>query len=80
MLFFQGTPQRQNAISQNTQTTKIPRINKDQSTNSKKGELAPQESDPDRDVMTFLVKDLKDEDFFMETPVAAYFTLIMGNF
>ena len=29
--------------------------------------------------MTFLVKDLKDEDFLMETPVAAYFTLIMGS-
>lgn len=29
--------------------------------------------------MNFLVKDLKDEDFLMETPVAAYFTLIMGS-
>ena len=66
--------QNQNGI----QTTKIPRVNKDQS-ETKKGELAPQEADPDRDIMTFLVKDLKDEDFLMETPVAAYFTLILGT-
>ena len=66
--------QNQNGI----QTTKIPRVSKDQS-ETKKGELAPQEADPDRDIMTFLVKDLKDEDFLMETPVAAYFTLILGT-
>ena len=67
--------QNQNGI----QTTKIPRVSKDQS-ETKKGELAPQEADPDRDIMTFLVKDLKDEDFLMETPVAAYFTLILGTY
>ena len=66
--------QNQNGI----QTTKIPRVSKGQS-ETKKGELAPQEADPDRDIMTFLVKDLKDEDFLMETPVAAYFTLILGT-
>ena len=65
--------QNQNGI----QTTKIPRVSKVSET--KKGELAPQEADPDRDIMTFLVKDLKDEDFLMETPVAAYFTLILGT-
>ena len=67
--------QNQNGI----QTTKIPRVNKGQKSEMEKGEFAPQEADPDRDIMTFLVKDLKDEDFLMETPVAAYFTLILGT-
>ena len=60
-------------------TTKKPRIIQTDS-GTKKGELAPQDPDPDQEIMKFLVKDLKDEDFIMETPLAAYFTLITGKF
>ena len=59
-------------------TTKIPRIKSDSGGQSKKGELAPQDPEPDLETQKLLLKDLKPEDFVMETPLAAYFTLIVG--
>ena len=46
---------------------------------SRKGELAPQDPDVDLEYQNFLLKDLKPEDFVMETPLAAYFTLVIGK-
>ena len=60
-------------------TTKIPRLTNKDSSDSKKGDLAPTDPDPDVQYKNFLIKDLKAEDFEMETPVAAYFTLIVGS-
>ena len=60
-------------------TTKIPRLANKDSSDSKKGDLAPTDPDPDVQYKNFLIKDLKAEDFEMETPVAAYFTLIVGS-
>ena len=59
-------------------TTKIPRLTNKDSSDSKKGDLAPSDPDPDLLYQKFLLKDLKPEDFVMEAPVAAYFILIVG--
>ena len=60
-------------------TTRAPRITDSGGSDSKKGDLAPTEHDPDLEIQNFLLKDLTSKDFVMETPVAAYFTLILGS-
>lgn len=61
-------------------TTKIPRVISGNTEKvSRKGELAPQDPDVDLEYQNFLLKDLKPEDFVMETPLAAYFTLVIGK-
>jgi hypothetical protein len=59
-------------------TTKIPRIINPSSDGPKKGDKAPSDPDPDQVMQNFLLKDLKPEDFVMETPTAAFFTLFIG--
>ena len=60
-------------------TTKIPRLSKGDNSAPKKGELAPTEANLEKDYENFLLKDLKPSNFQMETPLAAYFTLIFGS-
>lgn len=50
-----------------------------ENSDAKKGDLAPTEANPDLEYQNFLLKDLKPADFQMETPIAAYFTLIFGS-
>jgi len=76
----QGPQQPVNPVTTKAQsTTKIPRLTNKDASDSKKGDLAPTDPDPDVQYKNFLIKDLKAEDFEMETPVAAYFTLIVGS-
>ena len=85
--FYQQQPQQnqnpaQNENTNSKSTTKIPRFSKNSSggeEGSRKGELAPQDPDTDLEYQKFLLKDLKPEDFVMETPLAAYFTLFFGE-
>ena len=66
-------------FQQEKATTKVPRIINPDSSGAKKGDLAPTDPDPDVEYQKFLIKDLKPEDYIMETPLAAYFTLIVGS-
>ncbi len=60
--------------------TKAPRVNPDAGKYAgRKGEKAPQSEDSEKVLQSFLLKDLKPEDFEMETASAAIFTLVIGK-